>query len=80
MSSSNTGLAPQTKHQQGKRNVYIYNPVVGETTLRFTYYPIDYTGNPCFSLEMSLPKLIFGNNYQMIGSIDGSNQDCQYPT
>ena len=54
----------------GVNTVYMYNPVVGETTLRFTFRPIDYTGNPMFSLEFSLPKLIFDNNYQMLENMD----------
>jgi len=54
----------------GINTVYMYNPVVSETTLRFTFRPVDYTGNPMLSVEFSLPKLIFGNNYQMLGSIE----------
>jgi len=61
-----------TRTQTGESTVYIYNPVVCETTLRFTFRPVDYTGNPMLSLEFSLPKLVFDNNYQMLGSIDGS--------
>src|SRR5687768_2759685 len=61
-----------TKTVEGEQQVFIYNPVVGETTLRFTYYPRDYKGNPLLTLECSLPKLIFDNNYQMLGSIDGT--------
>jgi 5'-3' exonuclease len=56
----------------GVNTVYMYNPVVGETTLRFTFRPVDYTGNPMLSLECSLPKLIFDHNYQMLPSIDGT--------
>jgi hypothetical protein len=59
-----------TRTQEGERKVFIYNPVVDETTLRFTYYPRDYSGHPMLTLECSLPKLIFDNNYQMLGSID----------
>jgi hypothetical protein len=61
-----------TKTETGERKTYIYNPVVDETTLRFTYYPTDYSGKPMLTLELSLPKLIFQNNYQMLGSIDGT--------
>lgn len=57
---------------KARRNVYIYNHAIGKTLLRFTYYPEDYSGFPLLSLEMSLPKLLFDNNYQMIGSIDGA--------
>jgi hypothetical protein len=56
----------------GTKTVYVYNPVVDETTLRFTYYPADYSGHPMLTLEFSLPKLIFDNNYQMLGSVDGA--------
>ena len=61
-----------TRTQTGESNTYLFNPVVGETTLRFTYRPVDYTSQPMLTLECSLPKLIFGNNYQMLGSIDGA--------
>jgi hypothetical protein len=61
-----------TRTQTGEKNHFIYNPVLDETTLRFTFIPVDYSGQPLFSLEMSLPKLIFDNNYQMLGSIDGA--------
>lgn len=59
-----------TKSTKGTKTVYIYNPVVGETVLRFTYFPLDYSGKPMLTLELSLPKLVFDNNYQMLGSID----------
>lgn len=62
----------RTETETGTRTVYIYNPVVDETVLRFTYYPADYSGKPMLTLECSLPKLIFDNNYQMISSIDGA--------
>jgi hypothetical protein len=61
-----------TRTQEGEQKTFIYNPVVDETVLRFTYRPVDYTGKPMLSLECSLPKLIFDNNYQMLGSIDGA--------
>lgn len=57
---------------KARRNVYIYNFALDKTLLRFTYYPSDYTGNPLFSLEVSLPKLLFDNNHQMLSSIDGA--------
>ena len=61
-----------TKTPTGQRTTYIYNPILDETTLRFTYLPADYTGHPMLTLEFSLPKLIFDNNYQMIQSTDGA--------
>lgn len=61
-----------TSTQEGKREMFIYNPVIDEAVLRFTYYPFDYKGNPLLTLEVSLPKMIFDNNYQMIQSIDGT--------
>jgi hypothetical protein len=53
---------------------YIYNPTVtpDEVSVRYTYYPISYNEEPLLTLEVSLPKLIHGNNHQMIGSIDGT--------
>jgi hypothetical protein len=61
-----------TKTPTGERNVYIYNPIVDDTALRFTYFPTDYSGKPMLTLEVSLPKLVLNNNYQMLGSIDGT--------
>ena len=40
--------------------------------LKYTYYPLGYDTNPLLTLECSLPKLIYGNNYQMLLSIDRS--------
>jgi hypothetical protein len=53
---------------------YVYNPVVtdDEVMLKYTYYPVGYQLEPLLTLEVSLPKLIHGNNHQMIGSIDGT--------
>jgi hypothetical protein len=56
----------------GTRETYILNPTVDQTVLRFTYFPIAYDGKPMMTLELSLPKLILDNNYQMLGSIDGT--------
>jgi hypothetical protein len=59
---------------KGSRVSYIYNPRVtdDEVMLKYTYIPYDYNGNRLLNLEFSLPKLLYGNNYQMIGSIDGT--------
>jgi hypothetical protein len=56
----------------GIRESYIYNPQVGNAVLRLTYFPVAYDGKPMLTLETSLPKLIFDNNYQMLSSIDGA--------
>lgn len=61
-----------TKTPTGEKTTHIYNPVLDNVTLRFTYLTADYTGNPMLTLECSLPKLIFDNNYQMIQSTDGA--------
>jgi len=58
-----------TRTQKGERNYYTYNPVVRDTTLRFTYYPVAYDGSELLTLEVSLPKLILGNNYEMLTDI-----------
>jgi len=59
---------------RGTRVSYIYNPIITEdkVMLKYTYIPFDYTGKPILTLEFSLPKLLYGNNHQMIGSIDGT--------
>ena len=61
-----------TETTTGKRESYIYNPAIGELTLRFTYFPAAYDGKPMLTLEASLPKMVLNNNYQMIGSMDGA--------
>lgn len=61
-----------TTSEKGVKEVYIYNYQFDEALLRFTYYPIDYKLHPLLSLEVSLPKLLFDNNYTMLGSIDGT--------
>jgi hypothetical protein len=63
-----------TTETGGLREWYIYNPKVteDEIALRYTYFPHSYNFDPLLTLELSLPKLIFGNNYQMLGSIDGT--------
>jgi hypothetical protein len=58
-----------TSTPTGKKDVYIYNPVVNDTVCRFTYYPQDYKGRPLLTLELSLPKIFFGYNYKMLESI-----------
>lgn len=61
-----------TSTETGKKDVFIHNTVIDEAMLKFTYYPCDYQGRPLLTLEVSLPKLLFDNNYRMIGSIDGT--------
>lgn len=53
---------------------YVYNPVIteDEVMVKYTYYPAGYNMEPILTMEVSLPKLIHGNNHQMIGSIDGT--------
>ena len=59
-----------TKVKDGIKVKYVYNPVIAETSFRFTYLPEAYDGHPMLSLEFSLPKMSFGHNYQMITNID----------
>ena len=54
----------------GERKKYFYNHELGDTMLKYTYIPIDYTGEPLLTLEFSLPKLIFKNNHRMITDLD----------
>ncbi|KAA3646276.1 MAG: hypothetical protein DWQ07_08630 [Chloroflexi bacterium] len=50
---------------------FTYNPELADADvrLRCTFYPLDYNSNPMTTLEVSLPKLIHGNNFKMIRSI-----------
>ena len=59
-----------TRIKDGEKIKYVYNPTIGETTFRFTYLPEAYDGHPMLSLEFSLPKMVYGNNYQMLESIE----------
>ena len=63
-----------TTENHGIKESFLYNPKVndGETVLRYTYYPIGYDYKPLLTLEFSLPKLLYGNNYQMLGSMDST--------
>jgi hypothetical protein len=63
-----------TRSTTGEKTKYIYNPILDETVLRFTYLPADYQGHPMLTVEFSLPKLIFDNNYQMLQSADGAGK------
>jgi hypothetical protein len=49
-----------TSSLTGTNDVYFYNPVIR---------PSDYKGKPILTLELSLPKLSFGHNYEMLKSI-----------
>ncbi|MBI5963983.1 MAG: hypothetical protein HY863_10945 [Chloroflexi bacterium] len=63
-----------TSTPKGESDVYIYNPVINDAMCKFTYYPQDFKGNPLLTLELSLPKLVFGHNYKMLNSIDEAIQ------
>jgi len=39
-------------------------------SIRCTHYPFDYDGKPLTTLELSLPKATFGNNFTMLASLD----------
>lgn len=61
-----------TVNPTGVRECYIYNPkfTSDEVMLKYTYFPVGYDRKPLLTLEVSLPKLIYGNNYQMLNSLD----------
>jgi hypothetical protein len=54
--------------EMGSRESYLYNPIINadKVMLKYTYIPFDYTSHPLLTLELSLPKLIYGNNYRML--------------
>ncbi len=59
-----------TSSRTGTSDVFIYNPVINDAMVKFTFRPFDFKGKPILSLEVSLPKMSFGHNYQMITNID----------
>jgi len=63
-----------TTETHGEKEFYLYNPIINndKVMLKYTYYPLGYDTKPLLTLECSLPKLIFGNNFQMLLSIDRS--------
>lgn len=56
--------------QTGERKHFIYNVNLDGVILKYTYYPVGYDGNPLLALELSLPKLLFDNNYRMTDSME----------
>lgn len=58
-----------TSSPTGTSDVYIYNPVINDAMVKFTFRPLDYKGKPILTVELSLPKLSFGHNYKMLESI-----------
>jgi hypothetical protein len=60
-----------TTSETGMTESYVYNPVINndQVTPRYTFYPHGYDDHPLLTLELSLPKLIYGNNYRMLLSI-----------
>jgi hypothetical protein len=63
-----------TTTETGCRESYLYNPVINndKVMLKYTYYPLGYDNHPLLTLELSLPKLIYSNNYRMLLTLDGS--------
>jgi hypothetical protein len=43
---------------------------LAEISIRCTYFPVDYQDNPLTTIELSLPKAVFGNNFTMLDSIE----------
>lgn len=64
----------RTNQSGGELESFVYNPTITEdkVMVKYTYYPTGYNFEPLLTMEVSLPKLIHGNNHQMIGSIDGT--------
>ena len=57
--------------ETGTRESYLYNPILNNDNvmLKYTYYPPSFDTHPLLTLELSYPKLIYGNNYHMLLSI-----------
>jgi len=45
---------------------------IAAISVRCTYFPVDYQGNPLTSIELSLPMAVFGNNYCMIDDLEAA--------
>ncbi len=58
--------------QDSASHKFFYNPVVDNTSIRYTYYPISYDGKPSVTIEFSFPKLVFGNNFTMILDLENA--------
>lgn len=63
-----------TLTETGIRQRFLYNPILNNDNvmLKYTYYPQGYDMRPLLTLELSLPKIIYGNNYRMLLAIDSS--------
>lgn len=50
------------------RDKFTLNVLLAEdrVSIRCTFLPIDYSGKPLLTTELSLPKAVFGNNFTMI--------------
>ncbi len=71
---SNWQRRTRTNQPGAEIESFVYNPKIteDEVMVKYTYYPAGYNLEPLLTMEVSLPKLIYGNNHQMIGSIDGT--------
>lgn len=68
-----TWTVRSVKTNTGQRFSLTYNPKSEKQVLpRYTYYPMGYDGTPILILEFSLPKLIFGNNFQEITNVENA--------
>ena len=61
----------RTKTPTNEKIKYTNNQSImdGDVSVRSTYLDHSYTGDPLLMVEFSLPKLLYGNNYQMIDNI-----------
>ena len=71
-----TQLEAWEKHTRTKPTGQIFKKYTHNTALtpdrisvRCTYLPLDYTGNPLLTIELSLPKALYGNNFTMIADL-----------
>jgi hypothetical protein len=61
----------RTKATGEIRERYTYNAALttDEISIRSTFFPLAYDGNPLLTIELSLPKAVHGNNFSMIPDI-----------
>jgi hypothetical protein len=48
-----------------------------DISVRCTHFPFDYDGNPMTTVELSLPKVVFGDNFTMLRDLDEAIQRTQ---
>lgn len=65
-------ITTKANGQIGEQYTLNVNVTPDEVSVRCTYFPHDYKSNPMLTIEASLPKLVYGNNYTMIDDLQAA--------